>query len=132
MSLTRMVELDVTFVLTTGKMGRTKGAREGTGERCQGAGEGQKQIPCEIRHAWVHFCHIGTRDARALGFGSQGTDQMMADAACRHGSAVDRSAFVRNMKTELGVAAVKGGALVFHVCTCQLARVMGRALQKGV
>ena len=47
--------------------------------------------------------------------------KMMADEACSHESAVDRSAFVRNLKTELSVATEKGNALVFHASTCQLA-----------
>ena len=52
--------------------------------------------------------------------------RMLADEACGH-SSVQRSAFVRNLKTELSIATVKGSALVFHSYICQLARKTGKA-----
>ena len=54
---------------------------------------------------------------------------MLADEACSHAS-VPRSAFVRNLKTELSVATVKGNALVFQSCICQMARKAGKAFRK--
>ena len=55
---------------------------------------------------------------------------MTAAEACSHG-ALDRSAFVTNLKTEVSVVTVKGNALVFHASACQLARKTGQAVQKG-
>ena len=55
---------------------------------------------------------------------------MLADEACSH-SSMQRLAFARNLKTELSVATVKGNALVFQSCICQLARKTGKAFQKG-
>ena len=66
-----------------------------------------------------------------LGLEAKEQIKMMAAEACSHGSAVDRSVFVRNLKTEQSVATVKGNAPVFHACTCQLARVTGKDFQKG-
>ena len=56
--------------------------------------------------------------------------RMLADEACSH-SSVLRSAFVRNLKTALSVATVKGSAFVFQACICQLARKTGKYCQKG-
>ena len=53
-----------------------------------------------------------------FGGGGKGTGQDAADEACSY-SSVHRSAFVRNLKTELSVATVKGNALVFETCLCQ-------------
>ena len=50
--------------------------------------------------------------------------------ACCH-SSVNRSTFIRNSKTELIFATVKGNALVFQACISQLARKSGKAFQKG-
>ena len=43
---------------------------------------------------------------------------------------VQRSPFVRNLKTERSVATVKGNAIVFQACIRQLARNQGKAFQK--
>ena len=56
--------------------------------------------------------------------------RILADEACCH-SSVNRSTFIRNLKTELSVATVKGSALVFQACISQLARKTGKAFQKG-
>ena len=45
---------------------------------------------------------------------------MLADEACSH-SSVQISMCSRNLETELSVATVKGNALVFQACICQLA-----------
>lgn len=52
-----------------------------------------------------------------------------AQEQIRTGTELDRSAFVRNLNTELSVATLKGNAQVFNACTCQLARVTGKAFQ---
>ena len=46
-------------------------------------------------------------------------------------SFIFRHAFEGGLKTELSVATVKGNALMFHACICQLARKTGKAFQKG-
>ena len=55
--------------------------------------------------------------------------RMLSDEACSH-SLVQRSALVRSLKTELSVVTVKGNALVFQSCICQMARKTGKALKK--
>ena len=58
LSLTRMVELDVTFVHTTGTAGRTQGAQGGRQE-CQDQRRFKKKAPCEGRHIWVYVRNAG-------------------------------------------------------------------------
>ena len=57
--------------------------------------------------------------------------RILADEACCH-SSVNRSTFIRNLKTELSVATVKGDALVFQACISQLARKTGKAFHAEV
>ena len=56
--------------------------------------------------------------------------RILVDEACCHRS-VNRSTFIRILKTELTVPTVKGNALVFKACSSQLARKTGKALRKG-
>ena len=129
-SPTRMVELGVTFVHTTGMAGRTQGAHKEAGKRVK-----IREAPKRKHHAKAGasgYMYTTLAHETHGHLGDEAKEQMrtLADEACSHTS-VQRSVIARNLKTELSVATVKGNALVFQSCIFQLARKTGKAFQKG-
>ena len=129
-SLDRMVEMDYTVVLCTGETARKTGAHTEAG-KCAKAREKQK---CN-HHAkggttGYDFVPIVIETHGRLGEAAKAEIKYLADVASS-GGRVDRGAFIRNFKTELSVAHVKGNALVFQACFGQLARITGKAYKPG-
>ena len=103
-SLTRMVELDVTVVHTTGTAGRTQGAhkeaaesvriREATKRRRGHRGTPMQLLRMRPTDDW------GTRPRNRSESSNEANE-----ACCR--STIVESVFIRNLKTELSVATVK-------------------------
>ena len=85
---------------------------------------------CERDTSGYTFAAVTHEKHGRLGGKAQEQIELMADKSCSHG-AVDSSAFVRNLKTALSLATVKGNALVFHARTCRSAKMTGKAFQKG-
>ena len=93
------------------------GGAQGGRQECQDPRSYQEKTPCECGHIGVHVRNAGTCYSWPFGRQSERADQ---DEACSHTS-VQRSAFVRNLKTKLSVTTVKGNALVFQSFIFELA-----------
>ena len=112
-SLTRMAELDVSFIHTTGKAARTQGLHKEAGKSVKIREATKRKHHAKAgtsRYTYATLAH-GTHGR--LGDEAKEHIRMLADKACSH-SSVQRSASVRNLKSELIVATVKGNALVLH------------------
>ena len=129
-SLTRMVELDVTFVHTTGTAGRTQGAHKEAGKSVRIREGTKRKHHAKAGTSGYTYATLAHDTHGRLGDVAKEQIRILADEACCH-SSVSRSTFIRNLKTELSVATVKGNTLVFQACISQLARKTGKAFQKG-
>ena len=113
----RMVELDVTFVHTTGRAGRIQGAHKEAGKSDKIREATKRQHHAKAGCAYAVLAH---ETHGHLGDEAKEPIRMLPDEACSR-SSVQRSAFARNLKTELSVATVRGNAVLFQACVCQLA-----------
>ena len=126
-SLTLMVELDVTFDLSTGRTGRAQGAHR---EQVNVSSNGRRPREGIMQRRVPQGTPLLPWRTRLLRGDAQEQIKLMVDEACSHGP-VESFVFVRNFKTELSVATVKRNALVLRAPTCQLARKTEKAFQKG-
>ena len=129
-SITRMLELDVTFVHTTGTAVRTQGAHKEAGKSVKIREDSKRKHHAKAGTSGYTYTTLAHETHACLGDEAKEQIRMLADEACSH-SSVQISAFGRNLKTEISVATVKGNALVFQSCICQMARNAGKAFQKG-
>ena len=125
-----MVELDITFVHTTGTAGRIQGAHKEAGKSVKIREATKRKHHAKAGTSGHTHAMLAHETRGYLGYEAKEQIRMLADEACSH-SSVQRSAFVRNLKTELSVATMKGNALVFQACIRQLARKTGKAFQKS-
>ena len=123
---TRMAELDITFVHTTGRAVKTQGAHKEAGKSVKIREAMKRQHHAKAGTSGNTYATLAHETHGRLEDEAKEQSRMLADEACRH-SSMQRLAFVRNLETELSVATVKGNALVFQSCICQLARKTGKA-----
>ena len=120
MPLTRIVELDVTFVHTTGTAGSTQGAHKEAGKSVKIREATKRKHHTKAGTSGYKHATLAHDTHGRLGDEAKEQIKMLADEACSH-SSVQISMCSRNLETELSVATVKGNALVFQACICQLA-----------
>ena len=120
MSRTIMVELDVTFVHTTGMAGRTQGGNKEAGPSVSIRETSKRRHRVKEGTLGYAYATLAHETHGRLGDEAKEHIRMLADEACSR-SSVQRSAVVRNLKTELSVATFKGNAVVFQSYICRLA-----------
>ena len=122
-SLTRMVELEVTFVDTTGTAGRPQGAHKEAGKSVRIREATKRRYHAKVGTSVYTYATLAHETHGRLGDEAKEQIRILADEACCH-SLVNRSTFIRNLKTELCVATVKRNAPVFQSCISQLGRTV--------